>query len=112
MKKLDITEEGSVSWIKVIGDIEFDDALEVNDIIRYMVEEGKIYLVFDFEKCSYIDSSGLGSLVEALKLSTAKGGDLRLCNLNSDIKDVLTMTRALKYFQIYNSAAHAISSFE
>lgn len=104
-------DTGKVTIISIIGDIEFDDALEINETIRSIIEKGQINLVFNLKDCSYIDSSGLGALVEALKECQRKNGDLRLAHLNNDFKDVLTMTRTIKYFQIYNDEKSAFESF-
>lgn len=111
MEKLNIKDSGKVTIVSVIGDIEFDDALEINESIKKIIEKGRINLIFNLKDCSYIDSSGLGALIEALKECQRNNGDLRLCHLNNDFKDVLTMTRTIKYFQIYHDEQNALASF-
>ena len=112
MEKVTVKDRGDITVIAVQGDIEFDDALELNDILKSLLEKDRIKLVFNLKKCNYIDSSGLGALVEGLKESHRRAGDLRLCYLNGDFKDVLTMTRTIKYFQIYNDEESAIDSYK
>lgn len=111
MEKLAIKDKGNVTTVTVIGDIEFDDAMEINETIKEVINKGKVKMVFDLKGCSYVDSSGLGALVEANKQCHAGGGDLRLCNVCSDFKDVLVMTRTIKYFQIFNDINDAVASF-
>lgn len=111
MEKINIKEAGKVTVVAIIGDIEFDDALEINETIKKVIDKGHFNLIFNLKDCSYIDSSGLGALVETMKECQRLQGDLRLCHLNNDFKDVLTMTRTIKYFQIFADEKSALQSF-
>jgi anti-sigma B factor antagonist len=111
MEKLDVEKNGNVVVLKIIGDIEFDDSITVNDRFKEVISAEGSKLVLDLQECSYVDSSGLGALVEGLKSAQKAQGDLRLCNLSEDFKEVLMMTRTMKYFQVFDSQDKAIDSF-
>ena len=111
MKQLIKEKKGDVIVYKIEGDVEFDDSIQLNETFTQTIAEGSARIVIDLGGCNYIDSSGLGALVEGLKSTQKANGDLRLSNLNEDFKEILMMTRIIKYFQIFDNTESAVSSF-
>ena len=111
MKKVTTDKRGQIMVIAIEGDIEFDDSIQLNETFNQIIQNETNKFVLNLKECNYIDSSGLGALVEGLKATQKAGGDLRLCNLNEDFKEILMMTRIIKYFQIYDSVDEAMKSF-
>ncbi len=68
-------------------------------------------LVFDCSSLRFIDSSGLGALVNCLRKSIDIGGDLRLSGLVSQVGMVFELTRANQIFAIYTDLPQALDSF-
>jgi anti-sigma B factor antagonist len=54
----------------------------------------------DFRKTRYVDSAALGALVSASKHIRQHAGELRLVNLNGDLKTLLEMTKLDALFRI------------
>ena len=111
MEKLNVEKVGNVVVLKLVGDIEFDDSISVNEKFNDVIANVGSKIVLDLKECAYVDSSGLGALVEGLKNAQKAGGDLRLCHLSEDFREVLMMTRTMKYFQVFDSVDKAIESF-
>jgi anti-sigma B factor antagonist len=111
MKQLIKEKKGEVVVFKIEGDVEFDDSIQLNETFIQTIAEGSAKIVIDLGECNYIDSSGLGALVEGLKSTQKANGDLRLASLNEDFKEILMMTRIIKYFQIFDNTESAVSSF-
>ncbi len=111
MKKIGYEKKGNVVILSVEGDIEFDDSIQLNETFTNTIKKDGASIVLNLKDCNYIDSSGLGSLVEGLKSTQKANGDLRLCNLNDDFKEILMMTRIIKYFQIFDNVEDAVKSF-
>jgi anti-sigma B factor antagonist len=61
---------------------------------------------------SYVDSAGLGELVQASATTAKNGGKLKLANVTKRLKDLLAITKLLTVFDSYESEAEAISSFK
>jgi anti-sigma B factor antagonist len=68
-------------------------------------------VVLNFGGVDFIDSSGLGLLVRLLTRSRAAGGDLKLCEVSSRIREVLRITRLDTLFEMPNSEALAVQAF-
>ena len=65
----------------------------------------------DFSQTGYIDSSGLGVLVSLSKKIREQGGELRLANLNDDLKTLFELTKLDTLFQIADTRDRALQSF-
>jgi anti-sigma B factor antagonist len=59
----------------------------------------------------YIDSAGLGELVAAYATVTRAGGQIKLVNTESRIKDVLQITKLGTVFELCSNEAAALKSF-
>ncbi|MDD5456473.1 MAG: STAS domain-containing protein [Candidatus Margulisbacteria bacterium] len=111
MRKVSTEKKGNAVVLNVEGDIEFDDSIQLNETFNNIIKKESPKIVLNLKECNYIDSSGLGSLVEGLKATQKANGDLRLANLNEDFKEILMMTRIIKYFQIFDNVDDAVKSF-
>ncbi len=68
-------------------------------------------IVLDLGQISYIDSSGLGTLVALYTSARTAGGDIKLANLNSPNREILQVTRLYTVFEIYDTAEDAARAF-
>lgn len=69
-------------------------------------------IVLDLGGVSYIDSSGLGTLAGLYAAAKNAGGEMKLANLNTRMRDMLQMTRLLTVFDVYDRAEAATASFK
>jgi anti-sigma B factor antagonist len=68
-------------------------------------------IVLNMDNVTYIDSSGLGTLVASHSSARAQGATLKLCNLGSKFQEILQVTKLVTVFEVYPSEAAAIASF-
>jgi anti-sigma B factor antagonist len=68
-------------------------------------------VVLNLGAIDFVDSTGLGMLVRLLTRSRTVGGDLKLCDVSSRIREVLRITRLDTLFDILDSEAEAIQPF-
>lgn len=77
--------------------------------IDALVAAGQTRIVVDLSGVDYIDSSGLGALIGALKSARQASGDLRVAAAGEQVKAVLALTnidRILAPFDTVEAAAH------
>ncbi|MET0751757.1 MAG: STAS domain-containing protein [Pyrinomonadaceae bacterium] len=87
------------------------ESSQLRQTIRSLVEEGEKKILLNLAGVSSIDSSGLGELVSGLATLQRNGGDLRLVNLNERLSEMITLTKLLTVFDIYDDEAQAVESF-
>jgi anti-sigma B factor antagonist len=112
MKQLEVKKEKDVAIINVVGELEFSNSEQFDNSVKSLLRENFIKIVINFSQANYIDSSGLGVLIGALKSANQAQGDVRLCSLDENLKDVFKMTRLLNHFKIFNSEKEALASFD
>ena len=68
--------------------------------IEQSVESGVHTILIDFSNVTFMDSSGLGALVKALKTLKAAEVNLFICSINEQIKMLFELTSMDGYFSI------------
>jgi anti-sigma B factor antagonist len=104
-----ITDQGA-GVVKINGGL---NASNVDDFrepcFRWLAEhEGMNLIVLDLSEVDFVDSAGLGVMVELLKRVSERGGDVRLAGLQKQARIVFEITRAYKIFAIYDSVEMAL----
>ena len=98
------------------GDERLDIAVasDFRNALLELIEDGRRNLVVDLGDVSFIDSSGLGALVSALKTLKANGGngDIRLAQVQEPVVSLLEIIRLNRVFSTYPSVEHAVKSYE
>jgi anti-sigma B factor antagonist len=104
---------GDIVIVVVTGDITLNHGGDVmlKDKVRTLIEQGRRKLLVDLAGVSYVDSAGLGELVQAYVSAKNKGGSLKLMRVPKRIKDLLTITRLVTVFECYDQEAEAVDSF-
>jgi anti-sigma B factor antagonist len=85
---------------------------QLHEALREAVADGKKKVVLNLAKVSGIDSSGLGEIVAGYSTLSAAGGSLKLINLPERVTDLMTITKLYTVFDIYDSEAAGIASFD
>jgi len=115
MAELNINERqaGDVTVLDMSGKITIGEgSVALRTAIRRLLEEGKKRILLNLSGVGYIDSSGIGELVSSYTAITNAGGQLKLLNLTQKLQDLLTITKLLTVFDVYESEADALNSFK
>src|SRR5260370_25239287 len=64
-------------------------------MIDNLLASGATRIVINLEQDNYVDSAGLGALIEMHRKTKAKGGGLKLCNLAPHLSQSLAIPRLL-----------------
>lgn len=76
-----------------------------------LLSSGAKKIVLNFEQVNYVDSAGLGALIEAHRNIKAKGGHLKLTNLGPNFRRALEIAGLLTIFETAPDEAAAVASF-
>ncbi len=78
--------------------------------VRNAVSENN-RIVLNLGEVNYIDSGGLGILMELRTTAQNAGGTIKLTSLTKHVSDLLQITKLLTVFDVYSSEAEAVESF-
>lgn len=79
--------------------------------IRCLVEEGKTQILLNLAGVTHIDSSGLGELISSHVTLNNKGGAMKLVHLTERLRDLMTITKLLTVFEVYDNEPEGLASF-
>ena len=100
--KLDERMSGDVTVITITGEITLSAGgdVQLKDKIQSLLQQGRKKILLDLGNVSYVDSAGLGQLVQATVTATKNGGKLKLLNLTKRLNDLLVVTKLSTVFDI------------
>lgn len=106
-----IEAKNNLTVCHVDGEININSSPEIKKTFDKLISKKTPKIVINLSQVTYVDSSGLATLVEILKNMRAYGGRLRLTNLSSKIKNLFEITKLEKLFEIIAEEADAIATF-
>jgi anti-sigma B factor antagonist len=100
----------------VIVDFQGRLAVGVGDevlpgLISELLDEGNRKILLNLSDMDYIDSNGLGELVQSLKTSKRFGAQLVLLKPQDRVRKTLKLTNLLPMFSVYETEAEALNAF-
>ena len=105
---LDVKTVGSHSVVDVKGEIDVYTAPKLREKLIELVSQGSYDVVVNLEGVDFLDSTGLGVLVGALKRVKAHDGSLALVCTQDKILKIFKITGLTKVFPIHSSVDEAI----
>ena len=102
-----VTEDRGRSIVALEGEVDLESSPEVRALLLERVGAGKPVLV-DMARVTYIDSSGIASLVEAFQLARKQSSEFGLVRVSDAALRVLQLARLETVFTIHETLAEAI----
>jgi anti-sigma B factor antagonist len=103
--------EGDIVVLEVSGKIMGgEEATMFHGKIHEYINHNKKNVVVDLAKVDWMNSVGLGMLISAMTTVKNAGGQFVLANITK-IETILTITRLIKVFDVYDSREEAMKSF-
>jgi anti-sigma B factor antagonist len=78
--------------------------------VENLLSSGVARLVINLEHVNYVDSAGLGALIEAHRTTKAQGGRVKLSNLGPKFTQALQVVRLIDMFETFPTEAAAVES--
>ena len=103
--------DNGVTVVAPTGRLDVAGAPALKDAISEVVKNGPPRVVLDMEGISFVDSTGLGSVIAALKQIRSSQGDLRLAAPNQQVRVVLELTTLDRVFPYFSTVEEALTGF-
>jgi anti-sigma B factor antagonist len=88
-----------------------DGSEKLGDKVRSVLQSGEKRVLLNVGAVAYIDSAGLGELVNAFTTVKKQGGALKLVGVTKKLKDLLVITKLATVFDSYDTEAEALESY-
>lgn len=110
--KFSMRNHNEVTILSPEGKITLGDGdQELGEAVRSLLEKGSRKVLINFEKVGYLDSSGVGELVGCFTSLKTRGGELRICGMNSRIFNLIKMTSLHSVFTVKDTEEEALEGF-
>jgi anti-sigma B factor antagonist len=109
-----ITERkvGDVTILDVEGKILLGEGdVQLKRKIDELIERKETKLLLNLANVPYMDSGGLGEIVRSYTTVKRANGELKLLNATKRISDLLTITKLITVFEIFEDEGEAVKSF-
>lgn len=103
--------DNGVTVVAPTGRLDVLGAPALKDAISEALKNGSPRVVLDLEGVSFVDSTGLGSVIAALKQIRGSQGDLRLAAPNQQVRVVLELTTLDRVFPYFATVEEALTGF-
>ena len=105
----EVRSEGNTTIVALSGDIDLDSSPQVRTVLLESVSAKRGVLV-DMSAVSYIDSSGVASLVEAFQSARRGSTPFALVAVSEPAMRVLELARLDQVFSIHPSVTEALAN--
>ncbi|MCG6162405.1 STAS domain-containing protein [Leptospira bandrabouensis] len=111
--KIKGTTKNGGQIIKIEGPIKAGNEFELGQKIEEYISKGDVpKFIIDLKKVPFINSAGLGMFLNIYKHIDGLKGRMVFTNLNSDIENLMEITKLASIFEIYKTLEEALESFE
>jgi anti-anti-sigma factor len=102
--------DNGASVVAPTGRLDVAGAPALKDAIGQLVgSNGAPRVVIDMTGVSFVDSTGLGSVISALKQIRSSQGELRIASPNQQVRVVLELTTLDRVFPYYATVEEALA---
>jgi len=106
MQTRELQEDG-LDVLLIEGEIDLACSPDLRAVLHAFAKKRVPVLVIDFQQVSYVDSSGLATLIEYVRLAQDFGGKFGLVSVSARVKTIFDLVRLTEFFPIYPSLLEA-----
>ena len=95
-------QTGKFAIIEVAGEVDLYSSPKIRKEIVDFINKKLPVIIIDLSGVSYMDSSGVATMVEGLQLTERYDGKFYLCGLQSMVREVFALSRLDTVFKIFD----------
>lgn len=103
---------GNVAILDCSGDVDFFASPDLREALVAWIKPDGPSVLLNMSAATYIDSSGIATLIEGLQLSRRNKARFGLFGLRPNARSVLEVARLYKVFTIFNDEAEALEKID
>lgn len=101
-----------VSILAIAGEIDLGSAPQLRTALAPILDGATPRLVLDLSGVNFMDSTGIGVMVNALNRVSEKNGACAFCGLQARVKRILQIAGLTKKLPLYETMAEALKALE
>ncbi|MEN9219426.1 MAG: STAS domain-containing protein [Thermostichales cyanobacterium GMQP_bins_62] len=97
--------------IPLKGRFDAKTVAEIRQQVQQVIDQGLVNLLLDLKEVTFMDSSGLGTLISLLRQCRSKGGNVCLCRVPEVVQIVLDLTSMDRVLSSFPTPEAGIENF-
>ena len=110
--KISVREESGAKILVMDGRLELATGKELKEKVKELCDSGTTRIHLNMEQVDFINSSGLGALISAMKEVCLIKGRLTLSNLAPFVREIFDIFQLAHIFEIHETEESAFASSE
>jgi anti-sigma B factor antagonist len=106
-----IRRTGEVSIVDLTGQLTSFASGALRDTVGGLMKQGRKKIVLNVDGLLYLDSSGVGELVNCYMSVIKQGGEMKVVGLTPKVEEILKITQLYRVFQEFHDEETALQSF-
>ncbi len=91
--------------------VDIENSNDLWIFFKTLTDGGAKKIMVDMKNLEYIDSSGIGVIINTAKLLRPKKGDIVLVNISQSVKDIFKVINLQEFIKTFNLEAEALNFF-
>ena len=110
--KIDVRTIRDVYILDCSGKITLGEGtMSIRNTVKDLLQSGARKILLNLSGITYLDSAGVGELVGCFVTAGNAGGKLKLLGLTGKLREVLTITKLLTVFEVFDNETAAVLSY-
>lgn len=106
--EISIRDSGEMKVLDFEGSLDTNTAPDAQKRMEEVIEQGHHKILVQFKKLDYISSAGLRILLVAAKKLKKSGGELRICQMNDDVREVFEISGFDTILSVFDNESEAL----
>ncbi len=106
--ELDVQAQQGVTILKAKGEMDLYNSAEFRETFNNYFNNGHLDFIFDLSELSYIDSTGVGTIISTFTTIRKQKGNLYITGVNGVVKRVIDFTKLHGFLPIVSTRAEAL----
>lgn len=99
----------NMAILAISGSVDLTTAPSLRDRLAELIDDGRLCIILDLTGTDFLDSTGLGALVAALKRLRMKSGEIRVVGAGSHVRKVFEITSLDRVFPLHDTLDAALA---
>ena len=101
-----------IAIVDISGQLRLGEGTgKLRQVVQQLAREGYHKILLNLAGVIHIDSAGIGELMMNYTTLRSQGGELKLMNLNKNVRNLLQITRLFTLFDVHDDQASALRAF-
>jgi anti-sigma B factor antagonist len=106
-----IRQSGEVAIVDLTGHLNSFASGALREALSGLLKQGRKKILLNASGLLYLDSSGVGELVQCYMSTVKLGGEMKVIGLTAKVEEILKITQLYRVFPEFHDEESALQSF-